>query len=107
MKNLLISLPFLLMTVLLSSCSDDETCDILDKNDKPSQCADADITVCTGDETYFIFNGTRYDNIGGDGGLVEACDPNASAQAALEIQLKLDAVAQRLFNEARSAAVCQ
>ncbi len=120
MKKLLSLLPFLLMSILLSSCSEDdaETCDVLENDFKPQQCVDADITVCTGDNTYYIFDGIKYDR---DGNLMEgtsnnnsdvsdlilACDPDASAQTAILIQLKLDEVTQRLINEACSAAICQ
>ncbi|MBR8536895.1 hypothetical protein KEM09_15410 [Carboxylicivirga mesophila] len=107
MKKLLKVLPFLLGVALLSSCSDDddkETCDELTQNDKPAQCVDADITVCTGDDTYFIFNGTEYYEVSD---LVNACAPGAAFEEAKMIHMQFDAVAMRLLNEARAAAICQ
>jgi len=120
MKKLLKLIPFLLVAAMFASCSDDdndETCDILDETVKPSQCKTADISVCTSNETYYIFNGKKYDIngklIGENSGntseisdLVLACDPNASAQQASLIQMQFNTVTQQLINEARAAAIC-
>ena len=113
MKKMLSLLPLLMMAVLLVSCSEDEkeTCDQLGYGDKPEECKNAEITVCTADETYFIFNGVRYDKIDSDNPddntLVKACAPNASAQRVMQISLELDAVTLQFVNEARTAALCQ
>ncbi|MCG8580920.1 MAG: hypothetical protein MI866_13445 [Bacteroidales bacterium] len=106
MKKLLKVLPFLLVPALMISCSEDddkETCDELTQDDKPAQCANADITVCTGDNTYFIFNGTEYTNVSD---LVDACAPGAAFEEQQMIHMQFDAITQQLINEARTAALC-
>jgi len=122
MRNLLKLLPFFSIGIVslgVVSCSEEEdSCEIVDDEFKPDQCVNADISVCSGDETYYIFNGVKYD---ANGNLIEgesnnssdlsdlvlACDPNATETSAMLIQLKLDIVTEQLLIKAKTAAICK
>ncbi|MCU4156236.1 hypothetical protein J1N10_09625 [Carboxylicivirga sp. A043] len=96
----------LMVVVAMVGCSDDdETCERLDEDFKPEECKSDNISVCSDDDggRYFIFNGETYDT---SDELSLACSPQASAERLQMIKMEFDEATLKLFNEARSAAIC-